>query len=240
MKALLAVTVAAVLLSQDAPKDPDARPFTDTFMVDEKDLASTGRNPYFILEPGYQLVLENPARKEVLTITVLDETRKIGAVETRIVEERETVDGKETEVSRNYFALCRRTNSVYYFGEDVDVYKDGKVVSHAGAWLAGVDGARPGLLMPGRPLNGARYYQEIAPGVALDRAEHRDDKATVETPAGAFENCLVVVETSPLEPGHESLKAYARGIGLVQDDVLKLVKHGARRHDSDRDGKSDN
>jgi len=82
-------------------------------------------------------------------ITVLAETKKVGNVETRIVEERETENGELTEVSRNYFAISRRTNNVYYFGEDVDEYKNGKVTGHGGSWLAGVEGAKYGLIKDG-------------------------------------------------------------------------------------------
>ena len=74
-------------------------------------------------------------------------------------------------MSRNYFAISRRTNSVYYFGEDVDIYKAGKVVSHEGSWISGLGGAHFGLFMPGTPLLHGRYYQELAPRVAMDRAE---------------------------------------------------------------------
>src|SRR4030095_6201749 len=95
---------------------------------------------------------------EQLTITVLDETKKVDGVETRVVEERETKNGKLGEVSRNYFAISKRTNSVYYFGEDVDIYKDGKVVNHEGGWLAGVKDARFGLMMPGQATLKAKYY----------------------------------------------------------------------------------
>lgn len=219
MKTLLTfpLLAALALVAQDKEKDPDPRPFTDTFDVDEKDLASTGKNPYFSLEPGYQLTLENPAKKEVLTITVLDETKKIGAVETRIVEERETVDGKEKEVSRNYFAICRKTNSVYYFGEDA-----------GGAWIHGEKGARFGMIMPGTVLVGARHYQEIAPGAAMDRAEVMSLSETVETPAGKFEKCLKVLETSPLEPDDKSIKYYAPGIGLVREGGMKLARYGKK------------
>lgn len=213
MKTTLAVL--ALVVFGGALQDPDPRPFTDVFIVDDKDLASTGRNPFFVLEPGYQLVLENPAKKEVLTITVLDETKKIGAVETRIVEERETVDGKETEVSRNYFAICKKTNSVYYFGEDA-----------GGAWIHGEKGARFGLMMPGTVLLGARHYQEIAPGAAMDRAEVMSLSETVETPAGKFEKCLKVLETTPLEPDDKANKFYAPGVGLVREGGMKLVRHG--------------
>src|SRR4030095_10182284 len=173
MRTMLTLLAAGALAAtpQAKKKDEDARKFTDTFLVDEKDLAPNGKNPYFILEPGYYLVLEGPGKKQ-LTVTVLDETKKVGGVETRVVEERETEDGKVVEVSRNYFAICKRTNSVYYFGEDA-----------GGAWLAGEKGARYGLMMPGTVLLGARHYQEIAPGVAMDRAEGVSLTEPMETTA---------------------------------------------------------
>jgi hypothetical protein len=115
--------------------------------VDKANLADTGKNTYFILEPGHRVHYK--AGKDTLTITVLDETKVVDGVKTRIVEERETQRGKLEEISRNYFAIAKTTNDLYYFGEDVDVYKDGKVSGHEGSWLAGVNGARFGLMMPG-------------------------------------------------------------------------------------------
>ncbi|HEX7896405.1 MAG TPA: hypothetical protein VF950_01400 [Planctomycetota bacterium] len=203
--------------------------FTDTFQTDVKTLGPTGRNPYFILEPGWRITLENAAKKEVVVITVLEETRKIGGVETRVVEEHESKDGQVVEISRNFFAICARTNAVYYFGEDVDDYKDGKVVGHPGAWLHGEKNARFGLIMPGQPLLGARYYQEVAPGVAMDRAEITGVGEVVETPAGKFENVLRTEETTPLEPGEKSVKRYAPGIGLIEDGGCRLVKAGPKQ-----------
>jgi hypothetical protein len=220
--AVLLLTLTLLGTRQDKAQE---RPFSDTFAVDEKDLLTSGRNPYFILEPGYQLVLENKKKKEVLVISVLDETRKIGAVETRVIEERETVDGQPKEVSRNFFAICKRSNSVYYFGEEVDEYKDGKLVAHPGAWLHGEKGARFGLMMPGLPLVGARYYQEVAPGVAMDRAEIQSVTDSVETPAGKFEKVLSIEETTPLE-SDRAHKKFAPGVGLIADGDLKLTKYG--------------
>jgi hypothetical protein len=198
--------------------------WTTRFVVDRKDLVSVGRNPYYILEPGHQLVLEGGSER--LVITVLNETKMVDGVETRVVEERETKGGQLVEVSRNYFAICKRSNSVYYFGEDVDHYKKGKVVSHEGSWLAGVKGARFGLYMPGLPLVGARYYQELAPGAGMDRAEILSVSETVKTPAGVFKNCLKTRETSPLEPATRDHKFYAPNIGLIRDGSMALVSHG--------------
>jgi hypothetical protein len=129
-------------------------------------------------------------------------------------------------VSRNYYAISKRTGSVYYFGEEVDIYKNDKIVSNEGAWLSGVKGAKFGLMMPGTQLVRGRYYQEIAPGAAMDRAEIVSISETVKTPAGEFKNCLKVEETTPLEPGNIGYKFYAPGIGIVQAGKLTLVKHG--------------
>ena len=201
--------------------------YTRSFMLGRcGGFSSIGRNPFFILEPGYKLVLAGVEDGVVkrLVVTVRNQTRVIEGVETRLVEERETEDGELVEVSRNYFAICNRTNSVIYFGEKVDIYEDGVIVGHEGEWLAGVNGARPGIIMPGTVLLGARYFQEIAPGVALDRAEIVRLNATVQTPAGRFRGCLRTRETTPLEPEEVEFKSYAPGIGLIQDEVLRLVR----------------
>jgi hypothetical protein len=187
--------------------------WTTEFGVERAELVSIGRNPYFILEPGYVQVLQGEGTR--LVVTVLDETKNVDGVECRVVEEKESKNGKVVERARNYFAISKRTNSVFYFGEDV-----------GGAWLSGVKGARFGLIMPGLPLLRARYYQEIAPGVAMDRAEIISLNETIKTPAGEFKNCLKIEETNPLEPGNKEYKYYAPGVGLVQEESMKLVQHG--------------
>jgi hypothetical protein len=86
-----------------------------------------------------------------------------------------------------------------------------------------VEGARFGLFMPGTIEIGDRFYQEVAPGVAEDRAEIVATDATVNTPAGTFQNCLHIRETSPLESG-QSQKWFAPDVGLVQDDEFVLTE----------------
>ena len=217
--------VALIILVGDASSSIQReQSWTDRFDIDAGELAASGRNPYFILEPGYRLVLEDGGAR--LTITVLAETRRVDGVETRVVEERETKGGDVVEISRNYYAISERTNSIFYFGEDVDIYKQGRIDSHDGAWLAGVSGARFGLMMPGVPLVGGRYYQELAPKVRMDRARIVGVEGTVATAAGSFARVLRVEESTPLEPGTLELKLYAPGVGLVQDGSLKLVRYG--------------
>lgn len=185
-----------------------------------------GANAFFRLVPGLKWTLEGEEDGEeiVATVEVLDETRMVDGVRTRVVVESETVGGEILEISRNFFAECSQTGSVFYFGEEVDIYEDGEVVSHAGAWLAGTNGARAGIIMPGEVLAGSRYYQEVAPGVALDRAEHAATGVTMETEVGELEGCVVVRETTPLDPRSVSTKVYCPGVGLVRDDILDLTE----------------
>jgi hypothetical protein len=245
----LIAAIGLVTCAVGARAGADDPEFTTDFPLDTCKFKASGRNPYFSLKPGYQLLLEGLDEDEFITlqITVLPEKETIRfeyngeriKVKTRVVEEREWADGELIEVSRNFFARCKRTNDIYYFGEDVDIYEDGEIVSHDGAWRAGVDGALPGLIMPGTFLLGSRYFQEIAPGVALDRAEHVEMGVTVETFASTFEDCVVVFEDSALEPDADSEKIYCPGVGLVQDDELLLVWYGWAGDDDDDDDDDD-
>ena len=207
--------------------DQTSEGWMTSFDLENCDFASAGKNSYFILEPGYQVILEGEEEGEKLQLVmlVLNETKIINGVETRVVEEKETEGGNLVEVSRNYFAICMPTNNAIYFGEDVDMYKDSKIVSHEGAWLAGENGSKAGVVMPGKVEVGLKYYQEIAPGIAEDRAKIVSVNDTLETPAGMFSQVLKTEETNPLKPGEKEFKSYAPGIGLVQDEAIQLVNY---------------
>ncbi len=210
-------------VSPGTGSDPTAGWQTE-FEIETCRLSDTGRNPFFILEPGFEIVLEGGQDRVI--ITVLEETRQVDGHSTRVLEEREWKGGQLVEISRNFYALCPETLDVFYFGEEVDIYQDGEIVRHDGAWMAGREGALAGLIMPGRPAIGDRYYQEIAPGVAMDRAEVVSLDASLETPAGNFSGLLVTREGTALNPQEEEFKTYARGIGLIQDSYLLLTRYG--------------
>ncbi len=241
-----AVAAAVVCLGLcSAPARAQEEPaFTSEFQLENCDFTLKSQNPYFPLKPGFVRSYAGESDGELveLVITVENRTRTVSLpiggelrkVKTRVVEEHEQADGELVEISRNFFAVCRQTGDVFYFGEEVDIYEDGEIVSHDGAWLAGRDGARPGILMPGRFLLGARYFQEIAPN-ALDRAEHVEDGLGVDVIAGSFEGCARIAETTPLEPGAESEKLYCPGVGLAIDGPVELVEFGKRRGRSRRD-----
>jgi hypothetical protein len=235
---VFSLVIGSTLAWAGCPDDDD---FTTEFrledcMFDNDD--KKGANPYFSLEPGYQLVLEGEEDDEEIfvVITVTEDTEWVGKVKTRVVEESEWVDGQLVEVSLNYFARCEETNAVYYFGELVDNYEDGVLVDHEGSWRA-VGNNKPGLIMPGTFLLGSRYFQEWAPKVALDRGQNVAMGLNVKTPAGNFKNCVEVLDTDPLDGAcgeidpdtgeiDGDIKVYCPGVGLVMDEELELVEYG--------------
>jgi hypothetical protein len=154
-----------------------------------------------------------------LEIRVLDETETVAGVETRVVEERHFESGELVELSRNYFVEVVG-GTVCYFGEDVDVFEGGVLVGHPGAWRADGAEVQPGIAMPGSPALGDFYSQEVAPGVALDRAEIVAVGEPVTVPAGTFTDTLRTREWTPLEPDVEEFKVYASGTGLLDDAGL--------------------
>jgi hypothetical protein len=227
---LLLITTVFALPSRAANAQDEEPQFTSEFRIEDCDFRPRGENPYFILQPGYQLIFEGEEDGETihLEITVLNKTEtidlpEIGEVRTRVVEEVETADGELTEISKNFFAICKQTNDVYYFGEEVDIYNEDGTITHEGAWRAGEpdeDGvAEPGIIMPGTFLLGSRYYQELADGIAL----------------GTFTDCVQVIETTPLEPGSESEKIYCPEVGLTVDNSLELIQHSFIEPDDDDD-----
>ena len=219
---------AALLATVETPalaKGPGASAWQDDFGVSGCTMKSNGRNDYFVLEPGHQLVLAQGSTR--MQITVLDETKVINGVTTRIVEEREWDKGILHEVARNYYAICDQTKDVLHFGEDVEVYDaKGIFLKNEGTWLAGSNGNRPGLVVPGTPRLNMRYYQEIAPGVTLNRGEIVSLTETCKTAAGTFSNCMKVKGTSGMDAKKLEYKYYAPQIGLVRDVELRLVQHG--------------
>jgi hypothetical protein len=231
---LLLIGAALVIAVGDAP--PEEPGYTVDFGLRPGDvLRPRGNNPYFPLRPGTFLRYEGVEDGNFveLEMTVLAQVQPVRlqvdgqwmVVRTRVVEEREWINGELVELSHNYYACSPVSGNVFHFGEDVEIYEEGGGVTHDGAWLAGQEGAAAGLMMPGVFLLGSRYHQELAPGVAMDRAEHVAMGLTLGTPAGVFEDCVMVVDTTPLEPDEETVKVYAPNVGLIVDGPLELVEY---------------
>jgi hypothetical protein len=183
-------------------------------------------NQFFPLVPGTAFVYETPDGSERVEVRVAEEMKTIMDVACTVVVSREFEDGELVEETADWYAQDVDGN-VWYFGEDTKEFEDGEVVSTAGAWEAGVDGAQPGIIMPGAPELGQPYRQEYYAGVAEDMGEVISLNESVTVPHGSFEDVLKTREWTPLEPGDEEHGYYAPGLGLVLeaegDDRLELV-----------------
>jgi hypothetical protein len=175
-------------------------------------------NPYLPMRPGSRWVYrESDADGSVqrVVVKVTRRTRLIAnGVRARVVRDTVTERGRLVEDTFDWYAQDRAGN-VWYLGEDTTEYEDGKPVSKAGSWEAGVDGARAGIVMLARPRPGREYRQEYYEGEAEDRARvlSLDDQA--EVPAGHYTRVLTTKDWNPLEPDVLEYKLYAKGVGLV-------------------------
>jgi hypothetical protein len=149
-------------------------------------------------------------------------------VQAIIVEDDNYEGGQLIEVTKDYF-IEDDNGTVYYMGEDVDLYKNGQIVGHGGSWLYGVDTTNLGTLLPGHPKVGMKWESENVPSKNL--IEHDtavSTTATISVPAGTFHNC---VETQESVPGEgKEYKWYCPSVGVVMEygsdtDYVALVSH---------------
>jgi hypothetical protein len=191
-------------------------------------------NPFWPMKPGARWVYRETApgaapQRDVVTVT--HRTKRVASgVTVRIVHDRATEHGTLVENTFDYYAQDRKGN-VWYMGEDTTEYENGKPVSKAGSWEAGVDGAKAGIVMLAHPRVGRRYREENYPGHALDGAQVMSRREQAEVPYGHFRHVLFTKNFNPLEPRSLEYKFYARGIGPVleigisgDDDRADLVR----------------
>ncbi len=189
---------------------------------------------YWPMEPGQVWVYEGETEDgfERIVVTASEETRVVTGVTCRVVVDRAYLDGQLTEETYDWYAQDTNGN-VWYFGEESYEIEDGEVVSMAGSWEAGVDGALPGHIMLADPQIGDDYRQEYYAGEAEDMAEVVALDATVTLGDGTvYSNVLKTIEWTPLEPGAVENKYYVEGVGMVREesedgeDGLDLARYG--------------
>ena len=194
---------------------------TDNAAINPADFVASVNNPLWPLVPGTVYIYQ--AGDERIEVTVTNETKEILGVTTTVVHDVVTEDGEVMEDTYDWYAQDVAGN-VWYFGEDTKEYEDGKLVSTGGSWLAGADGAKPGIVMHAiQPAIGLPYQQEYYTGVAEDMAEVVSINESVTVPYGRFDNCLQTREFTPLEPHANEYKYYAFGIGMVLEVDENLV-----------------
>ncbi len=182
-------------------------------------------NPCFPLVPGtvYSYVGQTAAGVQTVEVEVARDTKVILGVSTTVVHDRVFQAGSLLEDTFDWYAQDTEGN-VWYFGEDTKEYENGVVVSTAGSFEAGKNGASAGIIMLARSRVGDSYAQESAPGVAEDMATVLSLDKTVSVPYGTFAHCLQTMEWTPLSPGDREFKYYAPGIG----QVLTVSPRGGR------------
>jgi hypothetical protein len=178
--------------------------------VKPSEFTTTIDNEYFPMEPGTTFFYEGGTEHSEMTVT--HQTKKVMGVECVVVDHREWEGDMLIEKTYDWFAQDKE-GTVWYFGEDTKEYENGKVVSTKGSWEAGVDGAKPGVIMPADPKVGQSYHQEYYPGEAMDMARVLSFDASVSVPYDWFDHALETREWTPLQPGFSEKKYYVRGVG---------------------------
>jgi hypothetical protein len=174
-------------------------------------------NPYWPMAPGSRWVyreVENGVAQQV-DVTVTDRTKVVDGVTARVIHDVVSAGGKPIEKTFDWYAQDSAGN-VWYLGEDTAEYENGKVVSRAGSWEAGVGGAEAGVIMPAQPRVGLSYRQEYDAGNAEDRARVLSLDQRAKVPFGGFTGALLTKDVNPLERNFVEHKYYARGIGPIE------------------------
>ncbi|MDH4049531.1 MAG: hypothetical protein OEW68_08495 [Gammaproteobacteria bacterium] len=219
-------------IGQD-PYDPEFEP--EDFETDLNSLSMP--NPYYPMAVGHHWLLSDG--EETIDIEVLDETKLIDDITCFVIRDTVSVDGKLVEDTDDWFAHAK-DGAIWYCGEEVkdfeffegDMPSLPELVSIDGSFKVEVDGARAGVSFPAIPEVGDVYRQEFSLGNAEDVAEvvstdysyGKDPDLDVLVPQELAEllcndDCVVVFEYSPLEPGAFGLKYYARNVGFFLETV---------------------
>jgi hypothetical protein len=189
-------------------------------VIRSADFVSTIDNRFFPLKPGtafhYRGVKDGHVQTDDMVVTT--HVTYVLGIRCTVVRDTVSEDGKPLERTFDWYAQDRQGN-VWYMGEAAFERKNGRFVRASDSWKAGVDHAKPGIIMRADPQPGDVYRQEYYPkGAALDQAHVAGTFATVRVPAGTFRRVLVTDEWSPVEPQIER-KWYAAGIGEIKEQV---------------------
>ncbi|MFC9353453.1 hypothetical protein [Arthrobacter sp. NPDC057013] len=179
-------------------------------------------NKYFALPAGKKMTYG--AGGDRIEIEILKETRVIEGVETVIYLDKEFKNGQLVEETRDYLAQ-HKNGDVWYFGEDVNNFKDGQLRDHSGSFIHGQDGAKAGIWMKAEQRVGDTYRQEYYPGHAEDMRDTIATGQTVTTKMGTYTGCVKVDDWTPLELNSREHKYYCPQVSSM---VLVEEANGKR------------
>jgi hypothetical protein len=214
---MVVLVVVAVAVGLTGEKPGDYSP-----IITPSDFVSVVDNEFFPLTPGTVYTFEGVSAdgNEHNEVNVTNETKVILGVTCVVVRDIVWVNGEVAESTLDWYAQDKHGN-VWYFGEDSKEYSGGVVVSTEGSWEAGVDGAKPGIVMKGNPVVGETYRQEYLKGEAEDMAEAVATNVSVTITYGSFTGCLQTKDWTPLEKGVAENKYFAPGIGLLLEQMVE-------------------
>jgi hypothetical protein len=190
--------------------------------IDPANFVAVVDNPYWPLKAGsgFHYVGVRGTTPQRDDEVVLHRTKQVLGVRCTVVEDTVSEHGRPVERTLDWYAQDKQGN-VWYMGELSLEREHGRFVKASDSWESGVDGAKPGIIMPADPRPGDRYRQEYyPPGEALDEAHVLGTRGPVTVPYGAFKRALVTSEFSPLEPQTEE-KYYVAGVGEILERVVK-------------------
>lgn len=190
--------------------------------IDPAQFSSKIDNVYFKMPVGKKMIFEAKSEDglERIEVEIINEQRTIMGVETQVYWDRVWKNGQLREETKDYLAQDKAGN-VWYFGEAVDNFENGKLKDHRGAWLAGTGGALPGIWMKAAPKIGEEYRQEFLKGEAEDMGRIVSTGETVTITAGTFSGCIKTLDWSPLDGETKEQKTYCpKAGGLVLEEDL--------------------
>ena len=212
----------AVIIKEDADVESD-----HNLKINPDIFVSEINNKFFTLVPGTTFVYESKTEDgiEHVETYVTNKIKDVAGIKTTEVWDRVWLDGELIEETFDWYAQDNSGN-VWYFGEDSKEYESGTVISTKGSWEAGVDGAKPGIIMKASPKVGDSYRQEFYIGQAEDMAEILSLDESVTVPYGSFSGCLKTKDWTPLEPDKVEHKYYCQDVGSV---TLEISVDGEER-----------
>ena len=195
--------------------------------INPADFSSNITNPYFSLPTGQKLTYEAKTDEgiEKVVVEISGETKVIAGVTTLVYLDTVTVDGQTVEVTRDYLAQ-HKNGDVWYFGEDVDNYENGKLVDHAGSFIHGTDGAKAGIWIKADNKAGDSYRQEYYKGEAEDMRDVVAVNQTVKTSKETYTGCVKFYDWTPLDKQSKEHKYHCPGIAamVLSEHLVKAEK----------------
>jgi len=176
----------------------------------------TGKvNPYLPLKPGLQWVRQGTVNVGTRRIphqvvsTVTDVSKMVDGVRTVAVVDQDTNGGQIAEQSIDWMATDKQGN-VWYLGSYTEGYEGGQFVTASDAWLGGVNGTKPGILMLADPKVGTPpFLEDSVPGIEAPTARVVKSGQSECVPFKCYRNVIVIQEGS-------EYKSYAPGVGQIQ------------------------